>query len=280
MLYVAGVGFALASIVSVMFGHACSKFGSSECSADAGFIALVAAGTTWIVSAFWAAVLRWPVAVGRRSFRYEWIASMPLAVVNSSLAAVLLLAFERPGQRSALVGAFLCATVGGMFWVPALLWSLICVCAHIAWAQRLSMRGLAGAEQGERIVGVVCVAVGLLAVAVASGGVNTVSNAGCLATQAFGLSAVVTGGATLALALARQRRRRRFVADAEAGKIADYRVDPSRGGKVLVRVMRPGQGYRLAEFDEEVFELDERGEATRSLEASSRVWRSRCGRGA
>jgi len=53
------------------------------------------------------------------------------------------------------------------------------------------------------------------------------------------------------------------VADAEAGKISGYRIEPTEDGKVLVRVVWQGEGYRVRDFEEEVFELGAEGEATR-----------------
>jgi hypothetical protein len=41
------------------------------------------------------------------------------------------------------------------------------------------------------------------------------------------------------------------------------RVDATEEGKVLVRIVAQGKGYRVADFEEDVFELDEHGEAVR-----------------
>jgi hypothetical protein len=81
--------------------------------------------------------------------------------------------------------------------------------------------------------------------------------------RALALFGALLGGSAAALALAREARRRRFVADAEAGKVAGYRVDPTDEGKVLIRVIAQGKGYRVADFEEDIFELDAEGEATK-----------------
>jgi len=49
--------------------------------------------------------------------------------------------------------------------------------------------------------------------------------------------------------------------------IAGYRVDDvAAGGKVLVRVAPPSEGYRVANIDEPIVTLDDRGNATRLLQ--------------
>ena len=48
-----------------------------------------------------------------------------------------------------------------------------------------------------------------------------------------------------------------------------FRVDATPEGKALVRVSSFGQGYRVADFSEEVFLLDESGEATESRLAAT-----------
>jgi hypothetical protein len=82
--------------------------------------------------------------------------------------------------------------------------------------------------------------------------------------------AFVAGGVAAALAHARERRRRDFVARAEAGDVKGFRVDASAEGKVLVRVTSQGEGYRVADFQEEVFLLDEEGRATKARAIDAR----------
>ncbi len=79
----------------------------------------------------------------------------------------------------------------------------------------------------------------------------------------LGLLGLLAGASSTGLALAREARRRTFVADAEAGKVPGYRIEPTAEGKVLVRIVAQGKGYRVADFEEEVFELDAEGEAMR-----------------
>lgn len=103
--------------------------------------------------------------------------------------------------------------------------ALLCFGLPIARAQRLAGKGLAGEERGEWIVGLACMGMSLVALALAGGGHAPPDvDAGKLITQWFAAAGLLTGGAAAALAGARARRRRQFVADAAAGKITGYRV--------------------------------------------------------
>src|SRR5262249_2877163 len=159
----------------------------------------------------------------------------------------------RHGPAEFLVGAIMGATIGAIFWVPALIATLLCFGVPIAWAQRLAKKGLAGEERGEWIVGLVCAVIGVVAALIslrmrADDAFASVAGVGM--PRAFAPLGGLAGAAATGLALAREARRRRFVAEAEAGKIAGYRVDPTEEGKVLVRVVSQGKGYRVADFEE------------------------------
>ena len=56
--------------------------------------------------------------------------------------------------------------------------------------------------------------------------------------------------------------------EVEKGAVAGYRVDAAPEGKVLVRVKSMGEGYRVANFEEEIYTLDEAGEARRAMSAT------------
>lgn len=260
ILNVAAVGLALSSLVGSVF---------TVLSHESGRMAFITALPTLLVGLVWAAVLRSPRTVDRTSFRWGWVASVPLAVLNSALAAGLM--FSTEGNRfrglgRALMGAIAGATLGAIIWIPALVGTLICFGVPIAWAQKLAQKGLAGEERGEWVVGMVCLVMSLFAIFVA-GTAMAAPRAYMEAAQALivvlSAGGMVTGGGAALLAGARETRRRRFVAAAEAGKVAGYRVDATDEGKVLVRVVAQGKGYRVADFEEEVFELDAEGEATR-----------------
>ncbi len=252
VLNVNAVGLALAAItvalVSAMFPD---KLGYSQ---------LAWGASTWMVGSLWASLLRSQRTVTRWSIRVGWVVSPPLAMLNAALACGALCAAGPPSHlpSSFLLGAVMGATLGGFVWVPALLGTLLFFGLPLARAQRLAAKGLAGEERGELIVGLACVAVSAATVAGSLGGAP-----GEIVAASLGVGGLLTGGSAAALAGTRARRRRRFVAGAEAGEIPGYRVDATEEGKVLVRVVAEGRGYRVADFEEDVFELDEHGEAVR-----------------
>ncbi len=253
VLNVAAVGFALSAITAAalaqVFGDRSVRF------------ALAIAAPTWLLGTAWAALLRWPRTIGKTSFRVGWATSVPFAMANAGLAVAILTAGKGGGlgQAKAVEGFIVGALPGVIVWAPALLLTLLCFGAPIAWGQRLAGKGLAGEERGEWIVGLVCVAISAIGAALAFP--FPPSKELPMVALTVALCGMLTGGAATAIALARELRRRRFVADAEAGKLPGFRVDPTEEGKVLVRVVAQGKGYRVADFEEEVFELDARGDA-------------------
>lgn len=256
VLSVLAVGLALAGVVSAVFGGIF----------DVGAVRLYAGAPTVLIGALWAYVLRIPKTIGRSPIRWGWVASVPLAMANAALAAAMMLGFEG-GPVGALAGLVFGATVGAIFWVPAMLATLLCFGVPIAWAQRLAKRGLAGEERGDVIVGAACLTLATLALFV--GPLRHVHHDGAWiwVTRALAALGVLAGGAVAGLALDRQARRRAFVREVEAGTVPGFRVDPTAEGKVLLRVSPLGEGYRVADYEQELFELDAQGEATRPRRA-------------
>jgi hypothetical protein len=253
VLNVAAVGLALAAVVAGVTGVLAQE-------------AIVMTGIpTWILGTVWAWVLRVPKTVGKSTFRWGWVASMPLAILNASLAGGLLYGTQRVGYTvwDFLGGAILGATFGAFVWLPALFLTLLCFGLPIAWAQQLAKKGLAGEERGEWIVGLACVAMSVVGLLLSIPMAPMPGVEGVWLTRGLGALGALAGAASTGLALARETRRRRFVTRVEAGDVAGYRVDPTEEGKVLVRIVAQGQGYRVADFEEEVFDLDVMGEATR-----------------
>jgi hypothetical protein len=261
VLNVPAVGFALASVTAAILG-------------DTGSSMAFAAGVpTLLLGTLWAWLLRWRKTVARSTFRWGWVASVPLAALNGALACGLMMTFDHanPQPDNFFFGAIAGATIGAIIWIPALLLTLFCFGLPIAWSQHLAKKGLAGQERGEWIVGIACTVMSAIAFLIAhahppQSHFPVLGELGHLMTYVFAALGALTGGSAAALALAREARRRRFVADAEAGKIAGYRVDPTNEGKVLIRVVSQGTGYRVADFEEEVFELDAQGAATKPKE--------------
>ncbi len=80
------------------------------------------------------------------------------------------------------------------------------------------------------------------------------------------LVGVVCGLAAAFLADGREKERRSFVAEVEGCRVAGYRVDATREGKVLVQITPPdADAYRTAEGHDAVVELDQHGDAVRRI---------------
>lgn len=257
VLNTGAVGLALAAVVAPVFGVVVSY---DPLGAYAGL-------PTLLCGVLWAWLLRRPQTVGRTSIRWGWVTSIPLAMLNAGLSCGLLMTIgAHPTPERFLGGMVLGATFGVIIWLPSLLATLLCFGVPIARAQRLAKNGLAGAEHGEWIVGFVCVTmsvVGLLLSLTMDQAPMRVDETQFWMAYLFGILGALAGASSTTLAWLRGVRRRAFVAAAEAGNVKGYRVDTTREGKVLVRVAAQGKGYRVADFEEEVFELDAQGEALR-----------------
>lgn len=257
VLNIGAVGLALAAVVAPVFAAIVPY----------DFLGASSGLPTLLCGVLWAWLLRRPQTVGRTSIRWGWLASIPLAMLNAGLSCGLLMTMgAHPSPERFLGGMVLGATFGVIIWLPSLLATLLCFGVPIARAQRLAKNGLAGAEHGEWIVGFVCFTmsvVGLLLSLTMDQASVRVDETEVWATRLFGILGALAGASSTTLAWLRGVRRRAFVAAAETGTVKGYRVDTTNDGKVLVRVGAQGQGYRVADFEEEVFELDAQGEALR-----------------
>jgi hypothetical protein len=257
VLNTGAVGLALAAVVAPVFA---ALVPYDSLGAYAGL-------PTLLCGVLWAWLLRRPQTVGRTSIRWGWVASIPLAMLNAGLSCGLLMTMgAHPSPERFFGGMVLGATFGVIIWLPSLLATLLCFGVPIARAQRLAKNGLAGAEHGEWIVGFVCVTmsvVGLLLSLTMDQPSMRVDQTQVWAARLFGILGALAGASSTTLAWLRGVRRRAFVAAAEAGNVKGYRVDTTGEGKVLVRIAAQGKGYRVADFEEEVFELDAQGEAVR-----------------
>jgi hypothetical protein len=268
IINIAAVGLALAGVVAPVLRYFFSSAGPGAHFNDVSHIGLVGGLPTLICGMLWAWLLGLSstVSTGTRKIRTGWAASIPLAMLNSGLTAALMMSSTKgfyPG-RFLVIGLF-GATFGVVLWGPALLITLACFGPPIAWAQRLAKKGLTGEERGEVIIGLTCVAISVVGQMAARLDPYLVidSSVDAWIIRGFSLLGLLAGAASAILALAREARRRAFVADTRAGKIPGYRIEATDEGKVLVRVVAQGEGYRVADFEEEVFELDEAGQATR-----------------
>ncbi|MEP7125789.1 MAG: hypothetical protein ABJE95_32965 [Byssovorax sp.] len=268
VLNIGAVGLALAGVVGAvlaLFFHQASVH---------PLVAACASLPTLLCGLLWAWMLRRPATVGKTSIRWGWVGSIPLAMINAGLTLAVMISFSTtfdPGRF--FLAILLGATFGAMVWIPALLATLACFGLPIASAQRLAKRGLAGEERGEWIVGLVCIVMSLIALGISYQAAPSPALDGGAWPEMHRVLAslgLTLGLAAASLAQARAARRRTFIADTEAGKIPGYRVDALDEGKVLVRIVAQGQGYRVADFEQEIFELDAEGEATRPKHVDER----------
>ncbi len=220
---------------------------------------------TLVAGVGWAARLRWRATVGRSSVRWGWLLSVPIAAINGGVCCVLTMVSSGSVTLESLFGgALLGATLGAIIWLPALFATLLLFGTPIARAQSLAKKGLAGEERGERIVGLACALVAIGAMVVAGWSPRP---AGAL-FWVLSIGGLSLGVFAAALAYLRERERKRFVEATEAGNVSGYRVEASPEGKVLLRVAE-NVGYRVSDFAEEVYQLDERGAATKATAPSS-----------
>jgi lysylphosphatidylglycerol synthetase-like protein (DUF2156 family) len=264
-LNVAAMGLSLAAATGGVFSYGFEAFA----------FGVIAGLPTLLYGLAWAVILRIRATVGKSKLRWGWLASVPLAICNGALAGGLLMATE-PGSDNALTkmffGAIAGATFGAIFWVPGLLATLAFFGLPVARAQAHAEKGLAGEERGERIVGItsaVLAALGLATTFATTAGKFPPSPAleplGLTVLYALSILGLVTGSVAAGLAYYRESRRKEFVSDVAAGKIRGFRLDEAAEGKVLVRVSTQGEGYRVADVEEELLALDEAGEALREV---------------
>ena len=253
---VIAVGAAMAAATSAAFR---AMFSSSD-----SHIVWITAPSTLLLGTLWAALLRRQTTWRGTSLRTGWLLSVPLAMSNAALAAGLLIASESGSNGSLagfLGGMFMGATFGAMFWVPGLILTLLCFGLPIARAQHLAKQGLSGQERGEAIVGAASVVISLLALA--STVAATAPLGGLWLLRGLAATGAALGATAIGVAWQSEQRRKAFVADVEAGNVPQFRVDATDEGKVLVRVVSQGEGYRVADYAEEVAALDREGHVTR-----------------
>lgn len=266
-LNVAAVGLSLAACTAALIGQLMHISG------------LATGPSTLLAGVAWALCMRSRKTVGNTPLRRGWLWSIPIAMANAGVACGVYLAMDN-GPPGAMLGPFLAGlvfgpTMGLVVWLPALLLTLGCFGAPIAWSQRAAARGLAGEERGEVVVGAICTLFSLFGLWLAmhvptapawwDASRYAARDHGLLfARLAAGLG-LLTGLAAAVLGLVREAKRRAFVARVAAGDVAGFRVDDTREGRVLVRVTELGSGYRVANFTEELYALDETGDAARPL---------------
>ncbi len=254
-----GVGASLAAITGVVFSL---LFRTHQT------IPLITALPTLIFGMLWVRLLRWEKTLPGSEIRWGWLLSIVLAAANGGVAAGLLLSFERSFGTITdrigrfFIGLFAGVTFGAIAWIPGLLATLFLFGVPIAWAQRQAKKGLTGQERGEGIVGASSMAIAMVALALTfSGAIRDAVSLETLFVRFLATISVVLGGAAMLTARQRDQERQRFVAAVERGEVEHFRVDTTDEGKVLVRVVSQGQGYRVRDFEEEIAALDSDGAA-------------------
>jgi len=146
----------------------------------------------------------------------------------------------------------------------------------LAHAQRLAKRGLGGEERGERVVGLACLVLGLVALVAAAlqrpgfdveHGVESAlwtsfSLLGLGLFKIISVLAVGCGGSSFILAVMREAKRRAFIERVESCQEPGFRVEPTARGKVLLRIPAV-DSYRVDSSGEEVFALNASDRAAR-----------------
>jgi hypothetical protein len=261
-LNVAAVGSALASATGVVLGAIFDR------GLELGSVGLVSCATTLVFGVLWARIVR--VRFGK--FPAGWVAAVPLAASNAGVAFALALAIEKAGSSgSSLVevlslGFVLGASVGIFAWGPALLVTLVLFGLPLYHAQRAADRGLGSEDRGERVVAIMSAVMSALALVGALA--SKAATPALAANVATGLAGLGAGIAAAVYATRRERRRRAFVEKVEAGAAEGYRIDTQLDGPALLVRVAAEQGgyYRAPRLAEPIVELDEQGEAKRSLE--------------
>jgi len=273
VLNVIAVGFSLAGTTGAILGRLFSK----------GEVGVACALSTLVFGLAWAALLRNRKTVGATKLRWGWVASVPLAAANAGTALGMLgVTSTSNAVEGFLRGAALGGTIGAIVWVPALVATLVCFGYPISWAQKRAQQGLAGEERGELVVGILSGTVALLGLALTTvlllspfepsyeGAVRDPLGP-WLVIAALGFVGAASGFLAATFAKRRELVRRLFVRKVEEGAVTGYRIAESAEGKVLMRVTSMGQGYRVANFEEPLCDLDEAGEARKPLALTARL---------
>lgn len=220
---------------------------------------------TLLCGVLWAILMRSPKTFAGTKTRRGWVYSIPLAMMNAGLSCGLMMTldgFDYHGFTiERLLGGFvLGATLGGFIWLPTLLVVLLVFGIPIAKSQKLAERGLSGQERGERILGIVTSILGTFGLlmstnaSTAAPAKDAAQTIGLLLAWLVPIVAMMTGGLASIQAQLRTKRRHEFVENVEAGKVEGFRIDDTPEGRVLMRVTSMGQGYRVANFEEPVYE--------------------------
>jgi hypothetical protein len=235
---------------------------------------LVAGVPTLVAAGCWVGLVRLNPRFGEEQGpRARWMAALPLAALNGAAGAGLFCSLYGGfghGPSTFVGGAIFGATVGIVFWGPALLATLLVLGGPLRFAQRKASQGLSGEDLGGKALGGTAAAASVLAlvwqlVAQESSYRIARSEAHAIGSwlrplgQGLGygmaLLGVVGGAIVLAFSVAKSAKRKAFVTRVEHGIEQGFRVDPTQRGKVLVKLRAPREPFRTTNLPEEVFPL-------------------------
>lgn len=244
---------------------------------DGAIVPIVTAIPTLLLGMLWVRLLRWDrtVSGSESSVRIGWLLSLPIAAMNAAFACGLLLAgdsslhFGRDAMMRFFGGMVAGVTFGAIIWIPALLATLLVFGVPLASAQRLAKKGLAGAERGEAIVGGASSIIAVLAFALSLWGSFGQSAGNLWFPRLLAVIGAMLGAGAFVSAREREAQRKKFVESVERGEVEQFRVDTTDEGKVLVRVVSQGQGYRVADYEEEIAAIDHDGGVTRGVRVAT-----------
>lgn len=268
-LNVAAVGFSLAACAGVVFAGILGRTFSPGMDGEEPSYLFphnwltpgIASGlSTLAFGLVWARVVR--MRAGK--IPIGWIAAIPLAALNAGTALGLVMSTESSGGAGFLGGLVLGATFGAMFWIPALVVTLVCFGLPIYFAQQAADKGLGSEDRGERTVGIAAACFAFFALLLSTG-IQRPHAEGIVLTSLATLG-IFTGLASAIYATKRERKRRVFLGNVVMGSEEGYRVTDGPGQTLLVRVTRTPEIYRGADLEEPLVELDDSGDVRRTLE--------------
>jgi len=237
---------------------------------------LVAGVPTLVTAGCWVGLVRLNLRFGEESGpRARWMAALPLAAANGAMGGGLsCVLYGGLGHvpSTFVGGAILGATLGVLYWGPALLATLLVLGGPLRFAQRKASQGLSGEDVGGKALGGAAAATSLLALlwqllAQASSGYR-IARAEAHEMRTWlhpldhgigygaALLGVVGGAIVLGFSAAKSANRKAFVARVEHGLEPGFRVDPTQRGTVLVKLRAPREPFRTTNLPEEVFPLE------------------------
>lgn len=227
--------------------------------------------STLLIASIWARVWRSPKNFEVADHPRRALAlSVPLAATNGALAFAWVGRSE--GDLGFFGGLFFGLTIGGLFWVPALVITLVLFAPPHWYAWHVARRGLAGEERGERVVGLTFGLINLCGAVLAGSLAHRMPPFQSIHPWEALMRVLLAVGATTglgawAIGTWRERTRRSFVRAVEAGAVPQMRVHDAPEGRTLVRVVPEGHGYRASETVEALAMLDDDGAVVHEADA-------------